>query len=121
MIAITGNGQDLWALEAGPGGVGSPGDPTGVVRVVRSTDGGSSWKTAGRLPLQHPRQTAGAVGSLVFASATRGWATVRAVSSCAMAGCGTDAVLQTTDAGQTWTPVTAGQPRCDVARVGRGG
>ena len=116
VIAITGSGHDLWALEAGPTGGSTGGDPAGLTRVVRSTDGGTAWTIAGSLPLKQPGQTAGAVGSLVFTSATRGWATVWAISSCAMAGCSTDAVFQTTDGGWTWTPVIAVQRRCNVAR-----
>lgn len=116
VLAVTAAGANLWALEAGPTGGTSPAGPAGAARVMASADGGASWSPGGTLPLADPGEGAGAVGALAFSSAAVGYASVYALGSCAMAGCGVNAVFRTADGGASWSVVTAGQPRCNFAR-----
>lgn len=110
VLALTGLDGTIWALEAGPTGA-----QHGVARIVEGgAEKGTSWMSVGSLPLTERAavQTAGANGTLTFASPTEGWATIADLGSCTMAACAVNGVYQTTDGGSKWTAVA--QRSCNV-------
>ena len=83
------------------GGYVPNGNGAEVPVIYRTTDGGQSWARA-TIPLAHGQQ--GTMWSLSFGDATHGWA-VEAIYTVLSPDSfeETDAVLQTTDGGATWT------------------
>jgi photosystem II stability/assembly factor-like uncharacterized protein len=109
VLALARRGTTGWAEVAVEG--------SGPVQVelLKTTDGGRSWAVAARLPAalgRLPLAEAGLRGALQFSSRRIGLASVFALGSCSMGGCGVSAVLRTTNGGASWTPVKAVAVSC---------
>jgi photosystem II stability/assembly factor-like uncharacterized protein len=109
-----GGAVQLWAaqtvLDAGDGA----GPQVSAINMTTSVDGGHSWLRLGQLPLTGEPPTANVQIKLAATSAGLSLASIFDQESCAMHGCGTTGLLQSSDGGRTWSQASLADPDGDA-------
>jgi photosystem II stability/assembly factor-like uncharacterized protein len=104
----------LWAAQAVLTAGGGAGPLVSAIKISTSVSGGHSWRQLGQIPLAGEPPTPNVQIKLAATSAGLSLASIFDQQSCAMHGCGTTDLMQSSDGGRTWSQASLTDPDGDA-------